>query len=66
MTQFRAKLYAFKASRTNDTEQDPQLTFERLKTNQDPRIETTFMMDNNLMIHIDDACNSGLPATDPS
>jgi hypothetical protein len=64
MTQFGAKLHAFKSSRTTDADPESSLTFERLQANQKAGIETNFVTDNNLMIQIDDACESSVPATD--
>jgi hypothetical protein len=64
MTRFGNKLHAVKASRPTNEGADPDLTFDRLESNQARGIETNFVTDNNLMIEVDRACEVERPATD--
>jgi hypothetical protein len=56
-TQFDS-VFAFQASRPTAGDPAEELTFDRLADNKRRGVQTDFLIDNNLLINIDDACNS--------
>ncbi|GBG14908.1 FixH protein [Novimethylophilus kurashikiensis] len=56
------KIVAFKASRPSDAHESPTLSMDRARYNKSKNIESNFLVDTNILIDMDSACEDQYPA----